>query len=55
MSLGQIIMYHELGIELKYGKKKRKPTKFSEMTPAQLKKERDKLKKQFGDIGGNDG
>jgi hypothetical protein len=52
MSLGQIIMYHNLGIEQKYGKQNRKPKKASEMSHEELKALRETLAAQFGDIGG---
>ena len=55
MSLGQIILYHNLGIEQKYGKvKSRKPKKASEMDYDELKKLRDKLRSEYGDIGEDD-
>ena len=54
MSIGQIIMYHNLGIEMKYGKRE-KPRKASEMTHAELKAVRSEIRRKYGDIGGNDG
>jgi hypothetical protein len=52
MSLGQIIMYHNLGIEQKYGKQNKKPRKMSEMSPEEVRALRDKLAAEYGDIGG---
>jgi hypothetical protein len=55
MSLGQIILYHNLGIEQKYGNvKSRKPKKASEMDYEELKKLREKLRSEYGDIGEDD-
>ena len=41
MSLGQIVLYHNIGLEMKYGKPDRKPKKLSEMSPEQLTRFRD--------------
>ena len=55
MSIGQIIMYHNLGIELKYGKPKDdgKPKPLHEMSHAELKEwraEQDTLGDKYGDV-----
>lgn len=63
MTIGQIIMYHNLGLELKYGKQDERPRKPSEMSHAELKElkkeireqyyrdeERAELKRKYGDI-----
>lgn len=52
MSLPQIILYHNLGHEVKYGKPESKPTKTSEMSYDELKAVRDDIRKQYGNIGG---
>jgi hypothetical protein len=51
MSLPQIILYHNLGMELKYGKQESKPTKLSEMSHDQLRAKREELRRLYGDIG----
>jgi hypothetical protein len=48
MSIGQIILYHNLGIEQKYGKPDHKAKKLSEMTPDEVKAFRDKTIEQYG-------
>lgn len=51
MTWAQIIMYYKYGIERKYGKKgKGKPKAAKDMTHAELKAEKEKLIKQYGDI-----
>ena len=48
MSIGQIVMYYSYGCEFKYGKpKKASEKKTSELTPAELKKERARLRKLY--------
>ena len=53
MTIGQIVMYHNLGIEMKHGKgddtgtQTKKP---SEMSYDELKAVRDQLRIQYGDI-----
>jgi hypothetical protein len=53
MTIGQIVMYHNLGIEMKYGKQDdpdapaKKP---SEMSYDELKAVRDQLRAQYGEI-----
>lgn len=54
MSLAQIILYHNLGIEQKYGKQE-KPTKATDMSYAELKRIRDENRRLYGEIGGDDG
>ena len=55
MTIGQIVMYHNLGIEMKHGKgddgtntAAKKP---SEMSYDELKEKRDQLRAQYGEIG----
>lgn len=53
MDIGQIVMYHNLGIELKYGKGDSSPDapkKPSEMSYDELKAVRDQLRAQYGEI-----
>jgi hypothetical protein len=53
MDIGQIVMYHNLGIELKYGKGDSDPSapkKPSEMSYDELKSVRDQLRAQYGEI-----
>lgn len=54
MSLSQIIMYHNIGLEQKYGKKYDKPKRASEMTHAELKAIRDEMRAKYGDVEGDD-
>ena len=52
MSFGQIVMYLNYGILLKYGKQTNGKTKSTSMigkSAAEIKAERDKLRKQFGE------
>ena len=51
MSLGQIVMYYNGGMEAKYGKQDGKPKTATEMSHAELKRKREELRKQFGEIG----
>lgn len=51
MSLDQIILYHNAGIELKYGKQNGTPKKAVDMTYEELAAKRAELRAQFGDIG----
>lgn len=55
MDIGQIVMYHNLGIEMKYGKQKddgdSPAKKASEMSYEELKAVRDQLRAQYGEIG----
>lgn len=66
MTLGQIILYHNTGIELKYGKEKDEPeaTGLADMTADELREFRDsvmpkenpdatreQLREKYGDIG----
>jgi len=55
MSLGQIVMYHNLAIEIKSGKaadggEDGKPKSLTEYTYDELKAKRDELRAQYGDI-----
>ncbi|KKL82737.1 hypothetical protein LCGC14_1981770 [marine sediment metagenome] len=52
MSFRQIFMYLNYGIEFKYGKQETKPKKPSEMTAEEARAERDKLRKQYGNVEG---
>ncbi len=60
MTIGQIVYYHNLGIELKHGKPKtNKPKTFADMTPAEVRAKRAELKAmregmadKYGDIDG---
>lgn len=52
MTLAQIIMYHNEGIKIKYGKKDKTPKKASEMTHEELAAVRDELRRQYGEIDG---
>jgi hypothetical protein len=49
MTIGQIFMYHNKGIDIKNGKKVEAPG-FNEKTVEELKMLRDEYKKQYGDI-----
>ena len=51
MSLSQIILYHNMGMEIKYGKPKETKKRTSEMSHDELKAVRDELRKQYGEIG----
>jgi len=53
MSLSQIILYHSVGHELKFGKQESKPITAKDMSHEKLKQIRDDLRKQYGEIGGN--
>lgn len=52
MTLAQIIMYHNEGLEIKYGKQDKTPKKASEMTHEELAAVRDELRRQYGEIDG---
>ena len=52
MSLGQVIMYHNLGMELKYGKHEKKTKKAADMSYDELKSIKAELARLYGDIGG---
>ena len=47
MSLGQIVMYHNLGVELKYGGQ-RKPGSLKGATYAEVKAAREEARRQLG-------
>jgi len=56
MSLSQIILYHNLGIEQKYPRPKDDgPKTTRDMSYSELKKIRDELRTQYGEIGGDNG
>lgn len=55
MSLAQIILYHNLGIEAKYPKPEGQEYNARDMSPNELKKIRDELRDQYGEIGGGHG
>ena len=55
MSLSQIIMYQNIGHELKYGKQEKKIKTAQEMSYEELKKARDEARRLYGDIGGDNG
>jgi hypothetical protein len=53
MTLGQIVMYYNGGMEGKYGREEQqapKITPLSKKSHAELKKVRDELRRQYGDI-----
>jgi hypothetical protein len=51
MSLGQIIMYHNLGVEIKYGTGDKSKSSLANKSPKELRRIKDQLKKQYGEIG----
>jgi len=52
MSLDQLLLYHNVGIEQKYGKgSNNEPKKAADMTYEELAAKREELRKQYGDIG----
>jgi hypothetical protein len=51
MSLGQIIMYHNLGIDIKYNSQKTDgPKKLADHSHEELKRIRDDLRAKYGAI-----
>lgn len=52
MSLGQVITYHNIGMDLKNGSTKKGPKKLAERSPEELKKIRDELRQKYGAIDG---
>ena len=54
MSFGQIIMYHNLGVELKHGKPKEEdvPDSLANMTNVEKEAWHADMKKQYGDTSG---
>ena len=54
MSFGQIIMYHNLGIELKYGKPKDedKPPSLADLSTEEKLRWREEMRATYGDING---
>jgi hypothetical protein len=55
MSLAQIILYHNIGFELKYPKPEKNQYDARNLSPEELKKVRDELRNQYGEIGGDHG
>jgi len=52
MSLGQIVMYHNLGMDIKYPRpEKAGDYSVKNMSPGEIGKLRDDLRKQYGEIG----
>jgi len=51
MSLGQIIMYHNLGIEIKYPTNEKSKPSVANKSTKEVLKIRDQLRKQYGAIG----
>jgi hypothetical protein len=50
MSIEQIILFYNLGLEMKYGKGEREETpSLRNMTPEELTKLREQLRKDYGD------
>jgi hypothetical protein len=53
MSLGQILLYHNLAIEIKYGKPENNGVEgFAEKSPDEIRRIRDQYRTQYGDIDG---
>lgn len=56
MSIGQVILYHNLGIEMRYGKREESEGEavksVDKMSAAEIRAKREELRRQFGDIGG---
>lgn len=51
MSLDQLLLYHNVGIEQKYGKQTSEPRKASEMSYEELAAKKAELRELYGDIG----
>jgi len=51
MSIGQIVMYYNLGIESKYPQKTDGKRTAKNMSHAELKKLKEQLRHDYGDIG----
>jgi len=55
MSIGQIVMYHNLGVEMKYGGVKRKsPASLKDASPAEIRRARAEARRQLGIGEGED-
>jgi hypothetical protein len=50
MTIGQIIMYHNKGIEIKYGKEEKKSNSLADKSESELRKIVEDYKKQYGDV-----
>lgn len=59
MSLAQIVLYHNMGYEIKYPTQSSKPKRAAEMSHEELKAVRDECRAKYGaaaiDIGGDNG
>lgn len=57
MTIGQLVMYHNLGIELRYGKRDGNgaPRTVKDMSYEEVRARREELRRQYGEIGGDDG
>jgi hypothetical protein len=51
MTIGQVIMYHNIGIEMKYPDPNKTET-YENMAPQELRAERDRLRALYGSIDG---
>jgi len=56
MTIGQVILYHNPGIETRYGKREEPEGEamksVDKMTAAEIRAKREELRRQFGDIDG---
>lgn len=52
MSLGQLVMYHNIAIDIKNGTVKKGQKKLSEKSIEEIKKTRDELRMLYGAIDG---
>ena len=52
MTIGQIVMYQNLGMELKYPRPDTDPGSTKNMTAEEVRAKRDELRKQYGAIDG---
>lgn len=52
MTLAQVILYHNEGLEIKYGKQDKTKKKASEMSYEELAAVREELRRQYGEIDG---
>ena len=50
MTIGQIIFYNNIGIELKYGKQEKSSSGLVEKSAEELRKFKEEMKAQYGDI-----
>lgn len=51
MSLGMIIMYYNIAMEIKYPKPEKEKTSMANMSPEELKRIREELHATYGQIG----